>query len=210
MKKIINKRNVILIVFCLFIHANFMDAKEYRILRLWNCKSIKIGNNVMTVGNTFHDEMTIHWTNARQLMEVEETVTGETMKIGQKGFERKKVKTLLDLLTKEESMGHRTYTSGEQYYTEKDYYLTDSLHFPVLDIPNSNATIEALWEYKGKEIITPIKLTDDGKFYIITPDVFGNKKPRDIKLSIRERVNGRDWTNNVYHDIPILYIPTKN
>lgn len=210
MKKIINPKNVILIVFCLFIHANSMCAKEYRILKLWNCKSIKIGNDVKKVGSTFHDGMTIHWTNARQLMEVEEIKTGTRMKIGQKGFEREKVKTLLELLIKENSTGHRTFTSGEKYYADKDYYLADSLHFPVLDMPDSNSTIEAVWNCKGKDIITPIKLTDDGRFYIITPDVFGNKKPRDIKLSIRERVNGRNWTNNVYQDIPIIYIPTKH
>lgn len=209
MRNIISIKIAILIVIAFFIHPNSTCAKEYRILRLWNCKSIKIGKEVMKVGSTFRDGMVIHWTNARQLMEVEDVLSGKVIKIGQKSFEKNKVKTLMDLMTKEKSMGHRSYTSGEQYYTKKDYYLADSLHFPVLDITNSNSIIEALWEYKGKEIITPIKLTDDGKFYIITPDIYGNKKPHDIKLNIRERINGRDWTNNVYQNIPIIYIPTR-
>jgi len=207
MKKNICFRIFIILAYFLFCQSYSSSAKEYRIRKMWNCNKLKIGDKIKKTGDTFNDEMVIHWTNARQLMEVQDTSNGVVFKVAQKGFEKNKVKTLLELLTKENSMGHRSFTFGEKYYTEKDYYLADSLHIPVIDIPDSNTILEAFWVCNGEKVITPIRLTEDGKFYIITPAVYGKKSPRDILLNIREREKGQDWINNVYQDIPITYIP---
>jgi len=207
MKKNVCFRIFIILAYFLFYQFYSSSAKEYRIRKMWNCNKLKIGDKIKKEGDTFHDEMVIHWTNARQLMEVQDTSTGVVFKVAQKGFEKNKVKTLFELLTKENSTGHRSISYGEKYYTDKDYYLADSLHFPVINVPNSNTILEAIWDCKGKKIVTTIVLTEDNKFYIITPAIYGKKKPRDILLNIRERETGHNWINNVYQDIPITYIP---
>ena len=59
----------------------------------------------------------------------------------------------------------------------------------------------------SKKIITPIERTTDGKFYVISLEVYKDEQPCDIRLGIRERNDALNWVNNIYQDIPIIYIP---
>ena len=68
---------------------------------------------------------------------------------------------------------------------------------------------DAVWMNGKKDVVTPIKRTPDDRFYIVSTAVFGNQKAQDIKLTIRERSKDNSWVNNVYQNIPIIYIPKK-
>ena len=182
-----------------------LAAKNYRILKLWNCKNIRIGNKIMKKGSVFSDHQMIYWTDARQLIMVEPINGGSALKISKHGFDKYEAKTLIELLTKEKNMGHRSLLG--KHYTDRDYYLADSLHFKVIDKTNKGFIAEAVWENEGNQIVTPIERTPDGQYYIITPRIFGQYTPRDIHLDIRERDISIDLINYVYRQVSIIYIP---
>ena len=208
MKKVIIVRLAIILMGLLNVQLVEVHAKKYQIKKLWNCKSIVIGEKKMKEGDYFSDGLTIHWTNSRQMMEIIEVPSGKITKIAKKGFDDHKAKSLWDFFTSVNSAGHRSFTNGH-YYTENYYYLADSLHIPTMENADPNTISEAIWEYNGEQIVTPIQRTNDGKFYIITQAIYKNKEPGDVNLIIREREDGLDWINNVYQGIPITYIPTE-
>lgn len=187
--------------------SSIIFAKKFQIQKLWNCKSIRIGEKRLKEKSIFDDSQDIHWTNALQLMEVVDIENGNVIRVTQRGFEKYEAKTLAELMTKEKSLGHRSYTNGKEYYANRDYYLIDSLHFAVLDEIDDKCISEVVWKYKDQEVVSPIKRTDDGKFYIVTPDIFGSFTPCDVDIDIRDRATDQDWINNVYHRIHIIFIP---
>ena len=184
-------------------------AKKYVIVRLWNCKTINIGGKNLKKGDTFDGKSTINWTNARQLIEVKELHTNKVIKVTGMGFEKQNTTNLSDMLIRQNSLGHRSFNNKELYYKNTDYYLTDSLHIPTLDPVNSSNIAEAVWLNKGKEVVTPISRTTDGKFYIITKKIYKNNPPKDVLIDIRERDMEIDWENNIYSGIAIKFIPKK-
>lgn len=186
-----------------------LNAQNYCIVKLWNCKSIQIGNKKLKKGDIFNGRATIQWSNARQLIEVKEVNKNQVYKITGLGFQKHNAKSLSELLFNQKSLGHRSFTDGEKYYQDNDYFLADSLHIPTLGESSKTSVAEAKWEYEEKEIITRIEKTADGKFYIITPAIFADKVPQDVMLNIQERDTELDWINNVYYNIPIMYIPKK-
>lgn len=189
------------------------SAKEpelYKITFL-NTKRIKIGDYTLHCGDVFSDNQTIFWTDARQMMRVvkanvknspEVTIT----KHGFRKYESKGVKSLIDYLMQEHFLGTRDVGRQMLHYSEYDHYLADTLLFPVRNA-NPALRVEAVWLHKGKEVVTPVKMTEDKQFYIISVDVYGKKKPRDIKLGIRVVNDELEWINQEYRDIPIIYIP---
>ncbi|MDE6688962.1 MAG: hypothetical protein K2J86_03630, partial [Prevotella sp.] len=72
---------------------------------------------------------------------------------------------------------------------------------------DSNMRTEAVWNKNGKQIITLINRTPEGNFYIVTTDIYKGERPQDVKLTIREINTEFNWTNNIYKDISIIYIP---
>lgn len=210
MKRIVNGR-IAIIALVFFSHLDFglakqHEPKQYKIKKLYSCNSIKIGEKEMKPGECFQESSTIHWTNARQSMVIKECPNGPMHKIPPKGFTNDEVITVLDILTKIKNAAHRS-SADDDHYSSKEYFLEDSLFFPTIDEADSKNIIEAVWDCNGEEIVTSIERTLDGKFYIITPKIYGNKKPDDIILSIREREIGEDWENNVYQGVQIIYIP---
>lgn len=213
MKRIVNGR-IGIIAFVLFFHLDFGLAKQhetklYKIRKLYSCNSIKIGEKEMKLEDCFQDNHTIYWTNARQSMVIQEYPNGPMHKIPPKGFTNDQVESVLDIFTKIKTFGNRSLTDDD-HYSSKEYFLVDSLLFPTFDEAGPKNIIEAVWDCDGEEIVTSIERTLDGKFYIITPNIYGNKSPDDIILNIREREIGEDWENNVYQGIQIIYIPPLN
>lgn len=197
------------LLFIVWITSMHIYAQEYVIVRLWNCKSINIGGKNLKKGDRFHGKSTIKWVNARQLIEVKELHTNKVIKVTGMGFEKQNVTNLSDMLIRQNSLGHRSFNNRELYYKNTDYYLTDSLHIPTLNPVSSTNIAEAVWQNNGKEVVTPISRTTDGKFYIITPKIYGNHAPQDVLIDIRERSTEIDWENNIYSEIAIKFIPKK-
>lgn len=183
----------------------------YRILNL-NTPTIRIGNNILKENDIFKDNEIIHWSDLRQNMDIEK-VSNPSVKLSlnKHGFIKYKeqgVTSLFDFI-KIKKLGTRDFNKDQPHYSQIDHYLTDTLMFPTTSPNDSSLRTEAFWFKGGKEIVTQINRTTDGKFYIVTPDIYKGKKPRDLKLNIREIDENLKWENVVYRNIPIIFIPSR-
>lgn len=183
-------------------------AKRLTIIALKNCSSIKIGRKTMKVGDSFESWQTIHWNNARQLLLVQDELGG-TCRMTHKGFQKYKVKTPDEYFIAEQALGTRSHGISSTHYTHRDHYLTtessDTLLFPVMSAMSSDMHAEAVWkDATDREVVTPIKLTVDGKFYIVSPLIWDGRKPKDVSLTIRESNSDGSWTDNIYQGLQIV------
>lgn len=188
-----------------------LSSKNYRILFL-NTNSIKIGDRVLHEQEVFSDTEEIHWKDLRQMMKVQNVNNpSEKYTLTKHGFKEYKkdgVKSLLDFI-KVHSLGTRDTNYGKKHYSEIYHYLTDTLMFPTTTREDSSIRCEAVWINGKKEMVTPVKRSSDGNFYIISLEIYKGKKPCDINLDIREVNEQIKWKSNVYKSIPIVYIPKR-
>lgn len=216
-----NKIMVLLTLLFLVVSSTGYAKTEKYLIVFMNCQSIKFGNHKMKQGNIVSEDLEIKWTSSRQRLIVKNTSTQEEYKIDSYCVGDKNAKSLKDIIEKnlysskkdnrvlirDEHLGKRG-SSPSSHYSNYDYLLMDSLHFQAFGHTNSNMRAEAVWNnQKGTPIVTPVNRTSDGKFYIITPAIFKGEKPQDVKLTIREVNDEQNWTNRVYKDISIIYIP---
>lgn len=185
-------------------------AERYTIVFL-NTPSVKIGGNLLKLGDSFDDQEIISWTdNDKQMMKVKDG-KGRVYKITRRGFKKYEkgnasIKSLAEFLIHEQYLGTRDKDS-RKHYTEQEFYLTDTLHFQTFSEKINCMGTEAVWYKDGKEITTPITRTVDGLFYVVSLSIYKDEVPCDIKLGIREYNDALNWVNNIYQDIPIIYIP---
>ena len=200
---------IALICFLFFTVVDMMaQSDRYRIIFL-NCQAIKIGNAKKRVGDEFNGDQKIWWTNSRQFMKIRNIKTSREYKLTCNGFKKHgNPKSLSDFLIQERFLVSRG-NSYATHYTQQDFYLVDTLQFETFNSADPEMVMEAVWMNGKKEVVTPIKRTPDDRFYIVSTAVFGNQKAQDIKLTIRERSKDNSWVNNVYQNIPIIYIPKK-
>lgn len=201
-----------MVLFVLFLcFSSVLFSKNYRIVTL-NTYSIKIGNRMLHEQDVFSDTEEIHWKDLRQMMEVQNVDNpSEKHTLTKHGFmEYKKegVKTLSGFI-KIQSLGTRDLNSGKKHYSEIYHYLVDTLMFPTTTREDASIRCEAVWVKGKNQMVTPLKRSPDGKFYIISLDIFKGTKPCDINLDIREVNDQINWINNVYKCIPIVYIPKR-
>lgn len=188
-----------------------VKAEEYTILFL-NTPRIKIGEKWLKQGDSFDNKDIIYWTNNdKQMMKVKDG-NGKVYKLSRRGFlayekNSTSIKSLSDFLLHEQYLGTRG-DESKKYYTEQEFYLVDTLHFQTFNERKiDNMITEAVWMKGDKKIITPIERTADGKYYVISLEVYKDEQPCDMRLGIRERNDALNWVNNIYQDIPIIFIP---
>ena len=207
--KVVSRRLFLLALFGFMICTNVMsESYRYQITYIHNYKYLVVDDKQLAVGDQFDDDMKIKW-EPRQFVRVKKvgSTKPEEYTLTQLGFSESKSKTLAQYLLNEKTL----YTRGlgeNNYYAVKSYYLADSIHLPALSQPNEGFVAESVWQINDREsVIVTLERTPDGKYYIITPAVFGGRKPCDIKIDIRERALSFDWTDNVYQGISIYYMP---
>lgn len=213
MKRLANIRKVIMCLFVIMPTVLYAGGKKpvaYRIISV-NTPTIRIGQKVMKKGDVFYDTDTIHW-----IKDIRHRIVAEA--VGKpddrfifvhndfKKYQKEGVKTVFDFF-KVQQLGIRGINVQRRHYSEIDHYLTDTLQFAATTPYEPNIRCEAVWMNGKKKIVTPINRTSDGKFYIVTPEIYKDKEPCDIKLSIREIDEELNWVNMVYQNIPIIYIP---
>ena len=205
-KKIIS---IVFLLSCTFLLPT-ANAQEYKIIDLVNCSSIKIGKRVLYEEDIFNFGEPVYWKSADEAMRLMSNA-GEIRMFAQEGFIKYKVKSLKDFLAKEKGLAGRGVFNGTVNYRDRDYYLVDSLHFKARNNLDSTLIAEAVWSLKdGQQMVTRIQRTEDGKYYVITPEIFGDHPQHSTLLSIRERDEDYDYIDNVYRDIPIIFIPRKD
>ena len=198
---------VLLLLFCCYI-SPATHAEQYKIIELFNCSSIKIGNRILKENSVFDGGETIYWKSSAEAMRVEDG-SGVKRVYSKKGFEKYKATSLINFLTKEKGLAGRSLKGNNFHYRNRVFCLADSLHFRVKQEPDSILIAEAVWNADNKQVVTKIQRTKDNLFYIITPEIFGDQMPRDILLNIRERDEDYQYIDNVYRGIQIIYIPLK-
>lgn len=184
------------------------ESDEYEIIYIHNYKYLTVNDKKLQVGDQFEDNQEIKW-EPRQFVRVKKAGSGkeQVYTLTQLGFAENRSKTLADYLLNEKTLYSRGMAEGSNY-NNKRYYLADSVHIPTLSAPNNDYVAESVWRISDDEsVIVRLDKTDDGKYYIITPSIFGDKEPEDIKIDIRERAMSFDWTDNVYQNLSIYYIP---
>lgn len=216
-----NRIKVLLTLLLLFVSITGYAKPEKYVIVFMNCQSIKFGKHKMHQGSVVVDDLEIKWTSSRQRIIVKNSNTQEEYKIDSYRIGDKNAKSLKDIIEKnlysskednrvlirDEHLGKRG-SSQSSHYSNYDYLLMDSLLFECFDHAKGNMRTEAVWNSKdGTPIVTPVNKTPDGKFYVITPTIFKKEKPQDVKLTIREVNDEQNWTNRVYKDISIIYIP---
>ena len=184
------------------------QAKRLTILELRNCSSIQVGKAKLKKGESFDSRQTIHWNNGRQMMIVEDE-HGYKFRLTHKGFLKHNVTTPDQYFIAEQALGTREQGVPSDYYTRHDYYLTtnktDTLMFPVKSEMAADMHAEAVWkDSKGHDIVTPVDLTPEGKYFIISPRIWNGRKPKDVILTIRETTNDGSWTDNIYQELHIV------
>lgn len=216
-----NKIKILLTLLFFVVSITGYAKTEKYLIVFMNCQSIKFGNQKMRLGSIVSDDLEVKWTSSRQRIIVKNISTQKEYKIDSYCLGDKNAKSLKDIidnhlysskkgnrvLIRDEHLGKRG-SSQSSHYSNYEYLLMDSLHFETFGNSNSNMRAEAVWNNKkGTPIVTPVNRTPDGKFYVITPAIFKGEKPQDVKLTIREINDEQNWTNRVYKDICIIYIP---
>lgn len=184
------------------------ESERYQITYIHNHKYLIVDNKQLTVGDQFDSNMEIKW-EPRQFVRVKKvgSTKQEEYTLTQLGFTKNESKTLAEYLVKENTLYTRS-LSDDNNYSSKSYYLADSIHISALSDPNDDIVAESVWKVSENEsVVVRLERTPDGKYYIITPSIYGKKDPCDIKIDIRERALSFDWIDNVYHDLFILYMP---
>ena len=201
-------KQLFIIVLLLLVGSQAVQAKRLTIMALKNCTSIKIGRKTLKVGDSFESWQTVYWKNGRQLLLVKDEI-GRTSRLTHKGFQKYKVKTPDEYFIAEQALGTRSHGISSNHYTHRDYYLTternDTLLFPVMSVTNRDTHVEAVWkDAEMLEIVSPIMLTTDGKFYIVSPLIWKDRKPQDVTLTIRERSIDGSWIDNIYQGLHVV------
>lgn len=201
-------KRFLFMVVALMVVSQAIHARRLTILALKNCTSIKIGRKTLKVGDSFESWQTVYWKNGRQLLLVKDEI-GRTSRLTHKGFQKHKVKTPDEYFIAEQALGTRSHGISSNHYTHRDYYLTternDTLLFPVMSMTNRDTHVEAVWkDAEMLEVVSSIMLTTDGKFYIVSPHIWKDRKPQDITLTIRERSADGSWTDNIYQGLHIV------
>lgn len=184
------------------------NAKRLTILELRNCTSIKVGKTKVKKGDHFDSSQPIHWNKGRQMVLVEDE-HGKKDRLTHKGFQKHNATTPDQYFIAEQALGTRGHGLPSDYYTRHDYYLTtnkaDTLMFPVKSRMTAEMHAEAVWkDSKGHDIVSPIDLTPERQFFIITPRIWKGRKPQDVILTIRETTNDGNWTDNIYQGLHIV------
>lgn len=187
-----------------------MRAEQYTIVFL-NTPGINVGGKYLKQGDSFDNKENIYWSkNDKQLMKVKDE-RGKMYKITRRAFlsyEKKgvSIKSLSDFLMHEQYLGTRD-ERIQKHYTEQEFYLVDSLHFQTFGEKLADTNEEAFWLNGDEVVVSPIKRTSDGRFFVVDLGIFKDYEPRDVKLGIRERNDNLNWVNNVYQGINIIFIP---
>lgn len=201
-------KRLLIITLLLTVFCTGSFAKRLTIIALRNCTSIMIGRKTLKKGDSFESWQIVHWNNGRQLLLVRDEL-GRTCRMTHKGFQKYNVKTPDEYFIAEQALGTRSYGVFPSHYALRDHYLTtqrsDTLMFPVLSVMSEDMHVEAVWmDSNGQDVVTPVDMTADGKFYIVSPLIWGNREPKDVILTIRESSSDGSWIDNIYQGIHIV------
>lgn len=176
-----------------------ISADSYKVLYL-SSPDIKIKNKTIAVGDVFADNDKIEWANDQQVMKVINLKTKRVVVLAAKSLKNMESTSLFEYLTNRERLStratppvnHSNRNSNTTVRQQKDstYYLQDTLYIKRPYI-NDHKVVASIVDEKRKAIDIPI--SEDGKSYVITKEMFNNQVPLNQRFSIKEYDKERDW-----------------
>ncbi len=171
----------------------------FRITRV-NGGYITIGGKQLKKWDTFKSDQKIEWKSQDDYFFARPfSLFGKrSKKYKALEFQTKKCESVYAF---ERDLATRSSLERHVHYSDYDYLLAE--HGDTLLVPLDTDYFEgmsctAIWEDNGKEVKTPITLTADKKFFIISSDVFDNKTPESILLHLCIYIPELDYELNCY------------
>jgi len=180
-------------------------ADNYRVL-FANSANIRIGNKNVKKGLEFSDNDNIDWTSDNQALKVINLSTNRIMIIAKKAFERKNAKSLVDYLHKVKRLSTRDYETGS-VVADSVFYLLDTLRVDAGKHYGDEMIDEVVVLINGATVSTKVLKSKDKKEFIITPNIYGGKKPSITHIDIVETDKNKGWRYYIYRNLRIEPLP---
>ena len=154
-----------------------VSATSYKILYM-NTQSVKIGNKVLKVGDSFSDKdlESIEWVSDKQVLKARNEVTKRTRiftKWNVKGVESPSLK---DYLTKRKSLMTRSISRTAE--------LLDTICFDISDISTKSMKFISVWKDGDYRVRTSLPISKDGKTLYVTRKIYGHHDPKQARIGI--------------------------
>ena len=154
-----------------------LSATSYKILYI-NTQSVRIGNNVLKVGDSFSDKdlKSIEWVSDKQVIKARNEDTKRTRiftKWNVKGVESPSLK---DYLTKRKSLMTRSISRTVE--------LLDTICFDISDISNNSMKYISVWKDGDYRVRTSLPVSKDGNCLYLTRNIFGHHEPKQTRIGI--------------------------
>lgn len=203
------KITTVLLLFCFFEIPSVLNAQEY--YRVVETKGvITSGGKEIKIGGLYLKGQKVDW-KGRQWMKV--TRNGQEYRVDSNGIKKSHTKTEKTQKISNIYLIHRGWDQNNKgdtiNYSQQCYYLIGKKDFLYFERKASekDVLVEAVWNYKGEQMSSPIKCTSDGNSYIITAMIFKDMKDtNNIRISICEKKDGYLY-NDYTHGLNIYYYP---
>ena len=190
-----------------------ISADDYKVLYV-SSPDIKIKNKTIAVGDVFTDNDKIEWTNDQQVMRVINLKTNRVIVFKAKTSKKKESTSLFEHLTDTDHLSTRSIPPVDnskkdnkttvKQQKDSTYYLRDTLYIKRPYI-NDHKVVASIVDEKRKAIDIPI--SEDGKSYVITKEIFNNQVPLNQRFSIKEYDKERDWEYVIIRSFYIMSSP---
>lgn len=196
---------LLFLVTCFLFTTKSIQADNYRVLYA-NSRNIKIGNKNAKKGLTFNDKEPITWTSDKQALKVINLSNNRVIVITQKGFNRKKTKSIADYLSKVKHLSTREYNTTN-LVADTVLYLLDTLLIDAGKHYGDNMIDEVYVNINGQSIVTKVQKTENKKEFILSRNILGGHYPQLIYVDILETDSTRDWKYYIYKKLRIELLP---
>ena len=180
------------IIFTLFmlIVTMLAFADSYEIIKM-NIPSIKIGEHIYKVGDTFSFQNNIKWTKNTDAIKARNTRTGEIRIFAAAEFKEYGAKSIKELFIKKGMMSSRTVMDLSDLSKELNntLYLVDTIRIESPFPLNKKKFFYISYVKKGKQIIQKLPYDNDNAF--IVRNMFKKATP-DTKIPLKIYIKDED------------------
>lgn len=172
-------------------------AQQVKIVKC-NTPTINIGGQNLSVGNSFDKNSTIKWSSKTQVVMVRNT-DGRVIRLAASLSEDGSQDIVSKLLQKQ----YAHLSSRGDEFPGGTYYVEDSLAIPIDLEEGIHPELELIYTIKGiARTYNPI-LSKDGKFAVITKELFQNVDEHKIECKLIGKIEG----DVVELSDPLILIP---
>lgn len=200
---------VLLLLFVLIIARLSVQAQDvYRVVEMSG--QIMSNGKQIKVGDIYRKGQKLDWPFGRHWLRV--TKDGKNYKVTRDGIKKIQARSSKQpQATQVRYLSHRGWDTstagGTEHYSTQTYYLIGKNDFLYFERQSTEAHVlmEAVWDDNGHTMTAPIECTDDGRYYIVSSNLFKIVKRDSVRISIQETSDGylsKEYT----HGLQIVYM----